>query len=142
MGIRQKLNGKRAYFDSNVFIYLMEGFVSFEASLNEIREAILNREVQVFTSELTLCEVLVAPFRDEKAELVLMYKNFIEESGAFQLLPTTKETYFRASLIRAKSRLKTADAIHVATAMNAVCNVFVTNDKAIKLPHGIERIEL
>ncbi len=142
MGIRQRLKGRRAYFDTNVFIYLIEGFVSFKESLNEIREAILNREVQIFTSELTLCEVLVAPLRDANAELVLRYRGLIEESGAFQLLPTTRETYIRVSLIRAQVRLKMADAIHVATAVEAGCNAFVSNDRDLKLPNALELIGL
>ena len=142
MGIRQKVKGRRVYFDTNIFIYLIEGYAAFETSLNEIRESILHQEAEIFTSELTLCEVLVAPFRADNAELVLLYRQLIEESGAFTLLPTTRETYIRASLTRAQMRLKMADAIHMATAVETECEVFVSNDTSLKVPKGIELVGL
>lgn len=142
MGIRQQLKGKRAYFDTNVFIYLIEGFAAFKTSLHEIRESILHQEAEIFTSELTLCEVLVVPFRNDKSELVLTYRQFIGESGGFQLVPTSRETYMRASLMRAKVGLKLPDAIHVASAVEAGCAIFVSNDAGLRLPIGIERASL
>ena len=142
MGIRQAIKGKRAYFDTNVFIYLIEGYAAFEASLDEIRQSILRREAEVFTSELTLCEVLVLPFRSHNTELAHIYRQFIEESGAFTLLSTTRETYIRASLFRAQMGLKMADAIHMATAVENGCEVFVSNDSGLKTPKGMELMGL
>jgi predicted nucleic acid-binding protein len=142
MGIRADLKGQRAYFDSNIFIYLMEGFAGFEDVLADIRQSILNREADVLSSELSLCEVLVAPFRASNAELAKTYRNFLETSGAFQLVPTSREIYVSASFLRAEARLKTADAIHVATAVQAGCTVFVSNDLDIRLPKGLRHIKL
>ena len=140
MSLHEKLRGKRVYFDANIFIYLVEGFRELEAQLETIRASILNAECIVFTSELTLAEVLVAPFQLGNAELVTNNRNFIEASGAFTLLPTTRETYIRASLYRAKFNMKTPDAIHMASAVEARCEVFVSNDKGIKAPTGIEMV--
>jgi predicted nucleic acid-binding protein len=142
MGIRQKIKGKRVYFDTNIFIYMIEGYAAFETSLNEIRDSILHQEAEIFTSDLTLCEVLVAPFRADNAELVLLYRQLIEDSGAFILLSTTRETYIRASLYRAQMGLKMADAIHMATAVENGCTVFVSNDTGLKMPKGIELVGL
>jgi predicted nucleic acid-binding protein len=142
VGLRQRLKGRRVYFDANVFIYLMEGYAKLEASLSAIRDSIHNREARIFTSELTLCEVLVPAFRSERTELLKLYRQFIEESGAFELVPTSRETYVRASLIRAQLGLKTPDAVHMATALEAECSVFVTNDKPLKAPKSMEIILL
>ena len=142
MGVRQALLGRKAYFDANVFIYLMEGFPGLEKSLADIRDSIRNGESEIFTSELTICEVLMLPFRDNKAALVAKYRQFIEGSGAFTLLPTTRETYIRASLARAQHGLKTPDAIHLASAIESGCAVFVSNDRKIKVPKGIEILDL
>jgi predicted nucleic acid-binding protein len=142
MGIRQAIKGKRVYFDTNVFIYLVEGYVDFETSLNEIRESILHQEAEIFTSELTLCEVLVLPFRSNNTEFVNIYRQFIEDSGAFNLIPTTRETYIRASLFRAQMRLKMADSIHVATAVECGCEVFASNDTDLKVPKGMKLVGL
>lgn len=142
MGMRQRIKGKRCYFDTNVFIYMVEGFAVFENSLKEIRESILHREAEIYTSELTLCETLVAPFRTNDLNLVNTYRQLIEHSGAFRLVPTSRETYIRASLYRAQMGLKMADAVHVATAVESGCAVLVSNDRALKLPKGMALVGL
>jgi predicted nucleic acid-binding protein len=142
MGIRRDIKGKRVYFDTNVFIYLVEGYAAFQTSLNEIRESTLHQEAEIFTSELTLFEVFVLPFRSNNTEVVNIYRQLIEESGAFILLPTKRETYIRASLIRAQMGLKMADAIHMATAVEYGCEVFVSNDTGLKVPKGMALVGL
>lgn len=142
MGLRQAIEGKRVYFDTNVFIYLVEGYAAFETSLNDIRDSIFHQEAEIFTSELTLCEVLLVPFRSNNTELVNIYRQLIQESGAFNLLPTKLETYIRASLFRAQMGLKMADAIHMATAVEWRCEVFVSNDTGLKVPKGMALVGL
>lgn len=136
------MRGKRVYFDSNVFVYLIEGYRELEEKLRDIRDSILNAEAEIVTSELTLCEVLVVPFRENNARLIAGYRQFIEQSGAFEIQPTTLETYVRASLCCAQLGFKTPDAIHMATAIETECEMFVTNDKRLKAPHGVQMVRL
>ena len=142
MGLREKLRGKRVYFDANIFIYLMEGLPAFQAQMAEIRACLLNDKTDFVTSELTLCEVLVLPFRQNDTQLVAQYRQLIEDSGAFDLLATNRETYIRASLYRAQFRMKTPDAVHMASAVEAGCTVFVTADRGMKGPKGMEILGL
>jgi predicted nucleic acid-binding protein len=142
MGLREDLKGKRVYFDANIFIYLMEGYPSFENSLRDIRDSIFNSESSICTSELTLCEVLVPAFRANNTGLLSLYRQFIEESGAFELIATNRETYVRASLLRAQIGLRTPDAIHMASAIESDCTVFLTNDRQLKVPKGMEILRL
>ncbi len=138
MGLRNQLKDNRVYFDANVFIYLMEGFPSLERELREIRDSILHNETHICTSELTLCEVLVPAFRANNTGLLALYRQFIETSGAFELIPTSRETYVRASLFRSLYGLKTPDAIHMASAIESGCTAFLTNDKPLKAPKEIK----
>ena len=110
----------------------MEGFASLEKSFHDIRDCIYHGESHICTSGLTLCEVLVPAFRSDNTELQIKYREFIEESGAFELISTTREIYIRASLLRAQLGLKTPDAIHVSSAIESGCTVFLTNDKPLK----------
>ncbi len=142
MGLRDELKGKRVYFDANIFIYLMEGFPAFEPSLHEIRDSIYHGESHICTSDLTLCEVLVPAFRTNNTKLLTLYRRFIEDSGAFELIPTTREIYIRASLLRAQLGLKTPDAIHVSSAIDFGCNVFLTNDKLLKAPKNMDILHI
>lgn len=141
MGLRDALRGRRAYFDTNVFIYLLEGFPSLESELREIKDCILDGEA-IVTSELTICEALVKPFRANDVKLVLTYRQFIEESGAVQLLPTSRDIYVRAGLYRAQFGLKKPDAIHVATAVEAGCDILLSNDRTLKAPQGLRIVSL
>ena len=142
MGLRAALKSHRVYFDANIFIYLLEGFSEFEVDLAAIRESILHQECEIHTSGLTLCEVLVLPFRQNNTQLIAQYRSFIEGSGAFTIHPTTVETYLRASLYRGQFGMKTPDAIHIATAVENNCSVFLTNDQAIKGPSSMTIIHL
>lgn len=142
MGIRDALRAKRVYFDSNIFIYLSEGFRALEPQLLQLRDSIALAESRIVTSELTLCEVLVVPFRRNDSALVAQYRQFIEASGAFDLKATGRHTYVLASLYRAQLGMKTADALHMATATEADCDVFLTNDAKIKAPRRIEVLSL
>ncbi len=142
MGLRDKLKGKRVYFDANIFIYFIEGFSTLEISLREIRDSIYHGESIICTSELTLCEVLVPAFRTDNTELLVLYRRFIEESGTFELIPTTREIYIRASLLRAQLGLKTLDAIHVSSAIESGCTALLTNDKPLKVPKGMHILNI
>lgn len=142
MGLRDELKGKRVYFDANIFIYLIEGFPSLEKNLGEIRDSIFHNECRILSSELTLCEVLVPAFRTENSELLMLYCKFIEESGAFELIPTAREIYIRASLLRAQLGLKIPDAIHVSSAIESGCTAFLTNDKSLKVPKGMSVLHI
>ena len=142
MGLKEALRGRRVYFDTMVFIYLLEGFDALRIQLGDIRDCIAQGETDIVTSELTLCETLVQPFRAGKAESVAAYRIFIEDSGAFALQPVRRETFVRASLFRAQFGLRTPDAIHVATAVETGCTAFVTNDAAIRAPRDLRIVML
>lgn len=142
MGLRDEIKGKRVYFDANIFIYLMEGFPALDTGLRDIRDSIYYGETHICTSELTLCEVLVPAFRSNNTELLMLYRKFIEDSGAFELIPTTREIYIRASLLRAQLGLKSPDAIHVSSAIASKCSAFLTNDKVLKTPKDISILNI
>jgi predicted nucleic acid-binding protein len=142
MGIAELIRGKRVYFDTMIFIYLIEGSDEFKNQLTEITNILLDGDTEIVTSELTLCETLVVPFRNNDIKMIDKYRQFIEKSGAFELCPTTLDTYIRASLYRAQFGLKTSDSIHVATAVEAGCDVFITNDKPLKAPFTMQVVKM
>ena len=52
------------YLDANIFIYALEGYPDFQARITILLEAMDHQEIEALTSELTLAEVLVKPFRE------------------------------------------------------------------------------
>ncbi len=133
MGVAERLEGRQAYLDSNVFIYAHEGIPPYAEALRELFEEIDAERVRATTSELALAEVLVRPFADGDTELQASYRDMIQPSGTFGVAPVSRAVLVEAARLRADSgSLKLPDAIHIATAKAAGCQVFVTNDRSLK----------
>jgi len=56
--------GRSAYLDANIFIYTLNGFAPLVPVLTRLFTLIEGGHMQALTSELTLAELLVKPFRD------------------------------------------------------------------------------
>ncbi|MBI2190736.1 MAG: hypothetical protein HYU36_01975 [Planctomycetes bacterium] len=59
MGILTTLQGRKAYLDTNVFIYALGGYAAFADELTTLFAAVERCEASTVTSELTLAELLV-----------------------------------------------------------------------------------
>ena len=81
---------------------------------------------------MTLTEVLPQPMRTGNIALAQEYRDILLFSAAFTLLPVTAQIAESAAYLRARYNLRTPDALHVATALDARCDAFLTNDLAIK----------
>ncbi len=78
------------------------------------------------TSELGRLECRVKPLRDGNAELLRDYDEYFEEA-LNEIVPLTRAVLERATAIRAQELFKTPDAICLAAAIEARCQVFLTN---------------
>jgi predicted nucleic acid-binding protein len=126
------------YLDSNALIRFVEGTeVPLLALIQHARHA----RVQLFTSELTLAEVLVGPLKQEQNDLVSIYEQLLGDHAAMTMVPVGQAILRASATIRAKMGNKGPDAIHVATAQSCACSIFVSSDKRIKLPVGMRRID-
>lgn len=63
-------------------------------------------QLQLVTSELSVCACLVHPFKVNATEAVSLYRAFLEESGCFNLLPIHKEVLVQAAYIAAQTKRK------------------------------------
>jgi predicted nucleic acid-binding protein len=134
-GMTELPHNRRIYFDSNAFIYAIEGVDEVAALLHSLFAALRRQSSLACTSEFTLAEVL------PKANVV--------QRGMFDLLPVTRDILIetadyrsrvRPSLESKGSMPKLPDAIHVVTAIRAGCNTFVSFDRGLKLPVGLDRV--
>ncbi len=140
MELKDKLKGRQVYIDTNIIIYLVEGFSSYQRLVNDIQELLEIEELIAFTSELSLCEILIKPFKMNATAGVSLFRTFLEESNCLVLLPIDKEILVQSAYISAATGLKTPDAIHVATAIASDCEVFFTNDNNIRTPKRLEKV--
>ena len=131
------LHGKRIYIDTNIFIYAVEGYSEFVEPLTSLFSAIDNDELEAVTSELTLAESLVKPFKDDNKHLQSVYLAALHSGQSFSVVPIDRFILVEAARIRANSTfLNLADAIHLATADFFHCSCFLTNDKRLVSVHA------
>jgi predicted nucleic acid-binding protein len=116
--------GRRVYFDTNIIIYAVEGYAALATQLNALLQALDDGEIVAVTSELTLAEVLVKPFKDGNLSVEQAYRAFLTPTPALQVVPVDGSIFLAAARLRATTSLKLPDAIHLATADRYRCDSF------------------
>lgn len=128
----------RIYFDSNVFIYAVEGDAEIADPLRRLLDVLRDRPGLSVTSELTLAEVL--PKADPAQRLD--YLDLIADSGVFDLRAVSRDILIEtATYRRALGMPKLADAVHVVTAIRSGCQKILSADLRLRLPEGITLID-
>lgn len=133
---------QRAYFDTNVFIYLIENNVEYQDTIHRLIEQLESQECEIYTSELTLAECLVRPFQDDDVQSQETYKESIKTSDFLTVKPVSKNILIEASRLRTVAKNKLPDSIHLATALAFECDIFVGNDKKLKTTDDITSVIL
>jgi predicted nucleic acid-binding protein len=116
-----------------IFIYALEGYPDFQARITILLEAMDHQEIEALTSELTLAEVLVKPFRERNVAWQRTYQEVLQPSVNLRLLPVSRAILIAAAQVRAQFPIKLPDAIHAATAQQVSCGSFLTNDPGFKI---------
>ncbi len=117
----------RVYWDSMMFIYMLEGNPTFSPAVDAILREMDRRGDTLCTSIFCLGEVLTGPRKFNSLAGIAKVKQYFA-GDSVDVLPFTVETADRFSLIRATTAAKPADAIHLAAAAAAGVDVFITND--------------
>lgn len=133
---------KRVYFDTNFFIYLIEGAEPYRMRVSWLGDLVSRKEITGVTGEITLAEALVSPHKARDLNRALAYKRLLVESGMFELIPVSRHIWESAASIRASHGVGLADAIHLAVAIESNCAFFLTNDRRIRSIAGLEALYL
>lgn len=119
------------YWDTMLFVYLMEYYPDYGPRTEEIRARMQERGDSLCTSIFTVGELLTGCYKRDAQELAAEIRETLRPPTV-ELLPFTLEVAERYAQIRAKNHVAAPDAIHLATAAVARANLFLTNDR--KLP--------
>ncbi len=128
----------RIFWDTNLFIYLFEDVGERSERVAALRRRMLARNDQLYTSTLTLGEVLVKPL--ERGNEVLRQKYEETLSQRVILLPFSAEAARIYAGIRRDRTIRAPDAIQLACAAHARVHLFVTNDDRLS-QHTIPGIQ-
>lgn len=128
----------RIFWDSNLFIYFLEGNDERSAATRKLRKAMLDRGDQLLTSTLTLGEILVKPTTHSDHARCRLYEDVLGRTAV--ILPFDLNAARRYAAIRSSTSIKGPDAVQLACASEAKVDLFVTNDRRLQGKH-IEDIQ-
>jgi predicted nucleic acid-binding protein len=113
-----------------IFVYWIEQHPGFAGRVDAIRRRMWERKDQLWTSTLTIGEVLCGPYARGDLDLSRRYKELLARP-LVQTIPFTEETAEHFAKIRADRSIASADAIQLACAAQARVDLFLTNDRRL-----------
>lgn len=119
------------YLDASAIIYLLEGSAATrQAVAGRIASAEADPTGRLLTSHLSRLECRVKPMREGNASLLATYDAFFARRRLV-VLDVSAPVIDRATDLRVRYGFKTPDAIHLACAIHAGSDAFVTRDAAL-----------
>lgn len=113
--------------DANIVIYYVERNPVWEPKVTARLTAAAVAGDSLAVSEAALLECLVGPFQSGDSGRLSDYQKFFGSPSA-QMLEVTTAVWQRAARLRAAFNLKPLDSIHLASAVEYGCGLFLTND--------------
>ena len=128
----------KVFWDTNLFIYLLEDHPVLAERVDQLRRRMLVRGDQLYTSTLTVGELLAKPMRQQRLDLVDRYLAFLRRP-AINLLPFDLKAAPFYARIRSDLTIRPPDAIQLACAAAADMDLFITHDARLsqKVVQGI-----
>jgi predicted nucleic acid-binding protein len=118
---------KSIFWDTNLFIYLMEDSPKFAPAIEALRRRMLQHHDRLLTSAMSVGEVLVKPLSTGNTALADRYRAFF--GGAhLTVSPFDLAAAEAYAHIRQDRSVHPADAIQLACAESAHVDLFITND--------------
>jgi predicted nucleic acid-binding protein len=115
--------------DTNCFIYYFEDNEKYAPKLEVIFNQTQGGQLRANMSILSLLEILVKPKKEGNIFLENRYKVILKNYPNLEIIELSFVIADTAARLRAEYKLKTPDAIILATALNTNSKYFLTNDQ-------------
>lgn len=126
---------KRVFIDTAPFIYLIEKNEDNPQFYNKAKKFFddgYNNDVDFVSSVITMEEYLVFPYRIQSQEYIDIFEKLIK-ALEIEMVVIDERIAKKAAQIRAEYQsFKAMDALQLAAASLADCNLFLTNDKQLR----------
>jgi predicted nucleic acid-binding protein len=128
----------RIFCDTNLFIYLIEDYGDSSEQVARLRKRMIERNDDLYTSALTLGEILVKPLEANDEVLARRYEAALRQGA--EIIPFDVEAARLYARIRNDRAIRPPDAIQLACASQARVDLFITNDERLSIK-SIPRIQ-
>jgi predicted nucleic acid-binding protein len=113
--------------DTNIVIYLIEADPLWTAKADARVAAIRTAGDMVAVCDATRLECLIKPLKAGDSVTVANYGRFFADP-LVRLLPVSRDTWEQAAQLGATFNFKLMDSLHLATAVEHGCGLFLTAD--------------
>ena len=128
--LRKKLSKFRSIsLDTNIFVYYLDSNSSFYSHAEELFEQIAVRNLSIFTSVITLSELL--SFKASRTQIYKLEQELLLISN-LTMIDVNHEVAREAASIRREYGFRLPDSIQLATALIGRTQAFITNDQRLK----------
>ena len=117
--------------DTNIVIYYVGRNPAWAGKVDARLRAIVAAGDSLAVSDAARLECLVGPFQSGDASALADYLKFFS-AASLQTLPVTAAVWQRAAQIRATYKLQPLDSVHLASAVEHGCGLFLSNDSQLK----------
>jgi predicted nucleic acid-binding protein len=121
----------RIFWDTNLFIYLVEDHGELSERVAKLRTRMITRGDTLYTSALTVGEILVKPLEVGDEILARRYEAALRQ-GAI-IIPFDIEAARLCAGIRNDRTIRPPDAIQLACAAQERVDLFITNDERLSM---------
>ena len=128
----------RIFWDTNLFIYLIEDHGDLSERVTRLRHRMIERSDELYASALTLGEILIKPIEAGDEVLGRRYEAALRQGAA--IIPFDVDAARLYAGIRKDRTIRPPDAIQLACAAQARVDLFITNDERLSMK-SIPRIQ-
>lgn len=134
---------ERIYLDTNIFIFAVEGSDKVSGLVSELLIRAEARPGLLFTSEISIAELLVKPLKLQDSNLIKAFDSLVFCNKAVTVVPLPPLAYHYAAALRShKSSVKLPDALHLGAAMANNASHFLTLDAGIAPPLDVGNLRI
>jgi predicted nucleic acid-binding protein len=117
--------------DTSVFIYQLEAHPAYWPITQELLTGVQAGQWLAVTSTITVMELTVPAWQTDRESTAREYETLLANFPNLALEDVTRHVARRAAQLRARYKIRPADALQVASSLIYKATAFVTNDRGL-----------
>lgn len=123
---------KRVGLDSSILIYHLEDLEPYAILTENIFARVAEGSLSAVLSTVSVTELLVQPFTTGQKDRIAAIERFLFSLPNTEIKSPDYPVAREAARLRSKYRVRTPNALLIATSMNEKADAFITNDAGLR----------
>jgi predicted nucleic acid-binding protein len=123
---------KKLGLDSSILIYHLEDIEPYANLTENIFAAVAEGFLSAVISTVSVTELLVQPFASGQQDRIEAFERFLFSLPNTELKSPDYPIAREAARLRSKYKIRTPDALLIATSINEKADAFITNDARLR----------